>query len=404
MAVDFYTIPQQITLVFTSLLSGLASLVGSLIIIYIIWRDRQKKLKCVYHRILFALSLVDCVASLNFAFGFLLVPTGNFWGAQGNTASCETSGFLNTFFVSQIPYNFGLAIYYLLIIRYRKSQEFVARNVEPYIHFLSLSMPMGIMFWALFTETLNPLPFLGGWCATAKYPPLCDPDAGECSRGFMDKTISFVMFGGVLLPSFFGIAIIMVMIICHVRGRIAAVVRYRARPRLDQTARHTVVQSLLYIAASLLPNAILVLNHSFNYVFPTHQHTVRFVFAFLVKLILPVQGLFNLIIYIRPRYIALRRQRGDSLSFLSLMSEIVVGVKSRPLEADEDQGADDYAPELADPDSDNFDTRSESDADGVDEDHLPSSSRQDVEKNVYLDTEDCEAVVEHHAGHFTLRP
>ena len=163
MAFDFYTIPQQITLVFTSLLSGLASLVGSLIIIYIIWRDRQKKLKCVYHRILFALSLTDCVASLNFAFGFLLVPIGNFWGAQGNTASCEASGFLNTFFVSQIPYNFALAIYYLLIIRYRKSQEFVARNVEPYIHVLALSMPMGVTFWALFTSSLNPLPFLGGW-------------------------------------------------------------------------------------------------------------------------------------------------------------------------------------------------------------------------------------------------
>ncbi|KAI2493968.1 hypothetical protein MHU86_20576 [Fragilaria crotonensis] len=403
MAVDFYTIPQQITLVFTSLFSGLVSLLGSLTIIYIIWRDRNKKLKCVYHRILFALSLIDCIASLNFAFGFLLVPKGNFWGAQGNTASCEASGFLNTFFVSQNLYNFGLAVYYLLIIRYRKSQEFVARNVEPYIHVLALSMPMGVTFWALFTSSLNPLPFLGGWCSIAKYPTLCNVDEGECSRGLMDKTIAFVMYGLVLLPSFFGIVIIMVMIICHVRGRIAAVVRYRTRPRLDETARQTVVQSMLYIMASLLPNGILVLNHSFNYVFPTHQNSVRFVFACFAKVIVPLQGLFNLIIYIRPRYIALRRQRGESSSFLFLMSEIVVGVQSRPLEADEDQGVDDYAPELAIPDiSDKFDGgTSESISGGVDEDHRPSSM-QDVEENVYPDTENGNNnVVEFRARDFT---
>ncbi|KAI2490543.1 hypothetical protein MHU86_24021 [Fragilaria crotonensis] len=389
MAVDFYTIPQQITLVITSLISGLVSLLGSLTIIYIIWRDRHEKLKCVYHRILFALSICDCIASLNFAFGFLLVPVGNFWGAQGNTASCAASGFLNTFFASQILYNFGLALYYLLIVRYGKTQKFVSRNIEPYTHFLALSIPMAVNFWALLTSALNPLPFLGGWCSFTKYPPLCDAAAGECTRGFSERTISFVMFVGMLFPSFIGIAIIMFMIICHVRGRIAAVVRYRTRPRLDQTARQTVAQALLYIAASLFPNALLLVNHSFNHVFPTQQETARFVLSFLVKLIVPLQGLFNLIIYVRPRYIALRRNRGDRYSFCSLISEIVIGVKSRPVESNDDQRADDFAPELAVPGSDNSDTRSDSSSGGVDEDDLPSS--QDLE-NVHPDAEDCNLV------------
>jgi hypothetical protein len=389
MAVDVYSIPQQITLVFTSLISGLVSLLASLTIIYIIWTGRHEKLKFVYHRILFALSLIDCVASLNFAFGFLLVPEGIFWGAHGNTASCDASGFLNTFFASQIPYNFGLALYYLLIVRYGKTQEFVARYVEPYIHILSLSIPMGITFWALFTSSFNPLPFFGGWCAIAKYPPLCDAEVGECSRGYSSRAASVAMLFGVMLPSFVGIAIIMVMIIRHVRGRIAAVVRYRTRPRLDQTARQTVAQSLLYIVASLLPNTLLLVNHGLNYLFPTRQGTVRFVVSFLVKLIVPLQGLFNLIIYVRPRYIALRRIRVDSLSFFSLMSEIVVGVKSRPLETDDDQRADDFAPELGVHSSDNFDSASVSNSSGVDEDQLPST--QDV-KNVCPNMEDGNAM------------
>ena len=387
MAVDFYTIPQQIALVFTSLTSGLVSFLGSLTIIFIIWRDRHQKLKFLYHRILFAVSLIDCVASLNFAFGFLLVPEGNFWGAQGNIASCEASAFLNTFFGSQIPYNFGLALYYVLIIRYGKTQEFVARHVEPYIHILSISAPMGIALWALFTNVLNPMPFLAGWCGIAKYPPLCDAAAGECSRGFTHRAISFAIIFGVMLPSFIGIAIIMFMIIRHVRGRIAAVERYRTRSRLDQTARQIVAQSLLYIVASLLPNGILLVQHVLNYIFPSQQVTLRFVISCMVKLILPLQGLFNLIIYIRPRYIALRCEKGDSLSFYSLLSEIIVGVKSRPSKAVDDH-ADDFAPELVVSGIDNFDSRSETNSGGVEDDHLPS---QDI-GNVSHDTEDGNVV------------
>jgi hypothetical protein len=159
---DFYTIPQEIALVFTSLLTGSASLLASLTIIYIIWRDRKEKLKFVYHRILFAMSILDSVASLNFAFSFLAVPKDLFWGAQGNTATCEASGFLYTFFVSQGLYNFGLAMYYLMIIRYGKSQEYVARYVEPYVHTISVSIPIAVTSWALFSAVLNPLPFLGG--------------------------------------------------------------------------------------------------------------------------------------------------------------------------------------------------------------------------------------------------
>jgi hypothetical protein len=365
------------------------SLLGSLAIIFIIWKDRRKKLKFLYHRILFAVSLIDCVASLNFAFGFLVVPEGIFWGAHGNTASCEASGFLNTFFASQIPYNFGLALYYLLILRYGKTQEFVARYIEPYIHILSLSIPIGVTVWGLFTSALNPLPFLGGWCSFAKYPPLCDAVAGECSRGLTSLATTVAMLFGVMLPSFIGIAIIMCMIISHVRGRIAAVTLYRTRQGLDQTVRQTVIQSLLYISASLLPNALLLVNHSFTYLFPTQQKTVRFATAFLIKLVVPLQGLFNLIIYVRPQYIALRRKRGGSPSFFSLLSEIVVGAKSRLLEADEDCFSDDFAPELAIPGSDNFDDKSESNSGGVDEDHRPSAV--DVE-NVCPDAEDGNVV------------
>jgi hypothetical protein len=140
--------------------------------------------------------------------------------------------------------------------------------------------------------------------------------------------------------------------------------------------------------ASLLPNAILLVNHVLNYVFPTHQVTLRFVVSFLIKLILPLQGLFNLIIYVRPRYTVLRREKGDSFSFFSIMSEIIVGVPCRRSKEDEDH-ADDFAPELAVPVFDNLDSRSEINSGGFDDDHLPST--QDVE-NICPNTENDNVV------------
>ena len=336
MTVDFYTIPQQITLVMASLISGSVSLLASLTIIFIIWRDRQKKLKFVYHRLLFAISILDVVVSLNFAFSFLAVPEGMFWGAQGNTASCEASGFLQILFSAQGLYNFGLAIYYLIIIRLGKSQEFVSRYVEPYIHALSLCVPIGFGCWAIVTDVLNPHQFVGGWCGIAEYPSGCAP-LGNCTRGAMADIIGGTLGIGIVLSSLIGIVIIMIMIICHVRCRRAAVTRYHStRPQLDRTVIQTVRQAMLYIWVSIIPCSIMVIS----------IFVPRLLLALLTKFICPLQGVFNLIIYVWPRYIAMKQKIGVDHSFLTTLRYIVVG-EPRPEHTVMD--VDDLAPELANP-------------------------------------------------------
>ena len=345
MTVDFYTIPQQITLVITSLLSGSVSLLGSLTLIFIIWRDRHKKLKFVYHRILFAMSILDAVISLNFAFSFLAVPIGMFWGAQGNTASCEASGFLQLLYSAQGLYNFGLAVYYLMIIRYGKSEGFVSRFIEPYVHALSLCVPIGFGCWAIFLDVLNPSLLVGGWCTLQKYPPGCDEFGnGGCTRGEMADVIGRAVGIGIVLSSLVGIVTIMIMLICHVRGRHAAVTQYHTRPQLDRTVTQTVRQAMLYIWASLIPCVVILPSGLVS----SKEQIPRLILALLTKLILPLQGLFNLIIYVRPRYVALKQRRGDSLSFLTMVKYIIVG-EPPPLQPD--QRLDDWAPELTVPGS-----------------------------------------------------
>lgn len=337
MGVDYYSIPQQVALVTVSLISGLASLLGSCTVLFIILSDRANKLNFVYHRILFAQSIVDCIVSTTLALSFLAVPKGLFWGAQGNTASCEAVGFLTQLLVSQMLYNLGIAVYYLMVIRYDKHQQFCARFVEPLVHSLSLSVPFGFALWALLSSSLNPAPNVGGWCGIHQFPQDCSEDNVECTRGFVAGTIKNCFYLGVVFPACCGIVGSMILIVCHVRGRISNVSRYWTQARLDETARQTLIQSMLYIGTSLLPVALYLI----SLVIVQQDSIANFAMAFVMKLILPLQGVFNLIIYVRPRYRALRQRHGPTYSRLELFKLIFVHTPP----AEHGQHEDDFAPE-----------------------------------------------------------
>jgi hypothetical protein len=311
----YYTVPQQIALVVLSLISGLISFAGSIILASIIWRDRQSKLKFVYHRILFAVSILDCVTSLVFAFGFLAVPSGFFWGAIGNTTTCEVSGFLTIFLGAQFLYNFGLAFYFLMIIYFKKSQKFIAKHFEPFIHIFSLCFPLGIALIALKSTSLNPLLYVGGWCYLYPYPPTCiapDNVNVKCIRGMNSQVVRQCMIAIAVVAPFVGIVICMIMIVHRIRSIAAASLPFSMRSQMDQKVRQTTIQALLYIGAMLVPCILIIVTQTMW----SYDPTLRFIFGLLVKLIVPLQGFFNLIIYIRPRILALRQRHGGTGSFL----------------------------------------------------------------------------------------
>jgi hypothetical protein len=335
----YYSRPQQIILVVLSIFSGSLSLFGSLTILSIIWRDRTEKLKYVYHRILFAISIVDCMTSVTFAWGFLAVPRGIFWGAMGSTTSCEVSGFLTILLGAQFLYNFGLALYFLMVIYYKTSQSCIATYLEPFIHIISLATPIGISIWALSTNALNPLLYIGGWCYVYPYPPGCS-DIGHtaCNRGMASLQIRPVMNILMAIVPFTGIVISLVMIMCRVRSIVAASMPNAMRNHLDRTARQTAIQSILYIVAMLIPNSLILITTMIT----NYDSMDRFIIGIFAKLLIPIQGLSNLIIFIRPRYVALRERNGNVHSWLTLVRFIIMGPQSQNSHDSED----DFAPEL----------------------------------------------------------
>jgi hypothetical protein len=336
----YYSITQQVILVVVSLISGLSSFIGSVLIISIIWRDGHEKLNFVYHRILFAVSIIDCISSIAFAFSFLAVPKGIFWGAVGNTTSCEATGFLTFLLGSQLLYNFGLAVYFLLIIYYGKSQRFIASHIEPFIHTLSIILPLGFATWSLVTDSLNPLLFEGGWCYVYPYPPACsDLEKIECTRGLMALVIR--LLAGIFLGAvpLVGILICMIMIVYRVRKTFATSLRNRMQERLNERTKQTAIQSILYVAATLIPITLVFITQNIK----NNQKSLRFILGILVKVMIPIQGVFNFFIYIRPRLLSMRERDGGSTSFKVLIWRIAFAGKSR----DDPDAESDFAPELS---------------------------------------------------------
>jgi hypothetical protein len=113
------------------------SLFGSSSIIYLIFKTKSFKL--LYHRIIFGLSIMDIVfTSAMFLQPFLLPTNTNFMFAAGNEQTCKLVAFFMQFFIAVYIYNAELSIYFLMTIRYGKSEEELSRKLEPYIHIVPI--------------------------------------------------------------------------------------------------------------------------------------------------------------------------------------------------------------------------------------------------------------------------
>ena len=82
---------------------------------------RKSKLNRVQPRLVFFMCMADFFASLMFVLGDVVFPTE--YGGKGNIATCNAGGW----FIQMIPaaalYNAFLALYYLLTIRYKKTEK-----------------------------------------------------------------------------------------------------------------------------------------------------------------------------------------------------------------------------------------------------------------------------------------
>jgi len=125
-------------------ITGTLSIMGSSTIIYSILSDRERRLSRIYHRLLLGMSIFDIVFSVAKVASTMPIPKDtipNIYGASGNQATCNAQGFFIQFASGTQVYNAALCIYYLLVIKYGKSDAYISKTIEPIMHSVAISFP-----------------------------------------------------------------------------------------------------------------------------------------------------------------------------------------------------------------------------------------------------------------------
>ncbi len=166
--------------------SACISVIASALLIAHILRSHQG-LSTTYHRLVFGISFSDIVFSFAIALGTVMVPKDlDYWisGVRGNTGTCTAQGFLVTVgMVSSVWYNCSICFYYLAIIRYNKTDTYIKKKLEPWLHGIPVLYPLLSAFTLIAIEGFNTY---GAFCFAGPHnPPHCiGYENGHVVEGF----------------------------------------------------------------------------------------------------------------------------------------------------------------------------------------------------------------------------
>lgn len=296
-----------------SAISGLISMVSSISLIWMISRSKNGFSK-VSHRILTGLSIADILYSLRYVLLNIYSPkelSDKFWTASGNDATCLCASVIISFsMICAQYYNASLNVYYLFVVKYEKSEDWIRKRVEPLLHILSVLVGLSFMIYTLITDT------------TDKY---------GCSL-VNDAWIVALCFIGV---SWAIIIISLGMIYWKVRSQVRKMSKYgqgalrvsnesqagAKRSRLDsflssfsnslkrsrrveQSKIGAASKSVLYKA--LAYSIALFLTYIFHLIYVTEIANVKAV-VILAAIFHPLQGFWNFFIFMYPKVLAAKK-------------------------------------------------------------------------------------------------
>jgi len=307
------------------------SILASAAIVFKIVKGRKNTLGFVHNRLILMMSILDIIQSMAMDISTAAFPKEtNIYGAAGNQSTCIAQGFFTVFAApAVIFYNSMLCICFMASVRYNVSDELIAKR-EPFMHAICLLIPLAQGIIAVSTKVVHSNDL--GSCFIAD---IClhsnDPDCKNENEKILNAM--FMTYALEILITFIIELVSLVLLYLSVREKGKNVKKFRILNRNDsyigrnERSYETGVQSLLYIGSYLLtfiwPMIIL-----FNrLVSPAETH----IFVRLcVQVFYPLQGFWNFLIYVRPRYKAVRLQNMDK-SFLWVLKTIFLGNPLNPL-------------------------------------------------------------------------
>ena len=334
--------------------TGSISIISSAAIIWHILRS-HKGLSSTYHRLVFGLCVGDLITSFAFAVNAAAAPEDLKYlapFASGNIATCTAEGFILTVGVMMTSlYNCSICFYYLSIIKFHKKDEYIISALEPWFHGVPVAVALTIGVMGLFMKGFNNVGF-GGPCYPSTYhPPHCEgyengmiPEGFTvpCGRGsdFYSKTSSLLLITPIVIV---GTMTSMYRTVRKIENNMqnygASVLQLRSHQKqvriqeevraslmlnsLKINLRKTVIRNnplsrsnnarsqkraVLYMAMSYSLTWVLTwVPFYIDLPFPGNKAT-----AFIQAILQPLQGLYNLAVYLSPkvRYARNHTKRG----------------------------------------------------------------------------------------------
>lgn len=293
---------------------GGTSTISSSIIIYTIFVS-QSKLKTVYHRIMFGMSVADILSSVAMGLTTLPMPKGDpLWipkedlrtydGTRlGNIYTCEAQGFMYVFgFIVMFAYNDALFVYYGCAIAFCMKESNIVKFIEPFLHLTPVAIGLTVATTSLVGKLYNPTTW-DAWCTIA---------AGELTESRVNMTnidnlvryLTIVLFSVILLSGS--------LIIWRVRKTTRALrgpMHMRRLPSSMERAKNSVqstkivaIQALAYFVSFMTTIGILLIRA----VIIEPYWVIKLSFV-----LMPLQGFFNAVIFISHKVYNYRRANSD---------------------------------------------------------------------------------------------
>ncbi len=169
--------------------SGITSVISSFIMIWMILRSLEG-LSTPKHRLLFGLCMCDILVSLSYSTFNLMSPSDidySAWNVRGNEATCTAQGFLATLGgYGGLFYNSALNLYFLAVVKYEKGDIEIRTKIEPFLHGVPIAISFSYSIARLVKDQYNADDKGATPCMMlVNYPPHCQGHGvGETRDGF----------------------------------------------------------------------------------------------------------------------------------------------------------------------------------------------------------------------------
>jgi hypothetical protein len=347
---------QAMVLMIAPIITGTISAISSITLITMIFRSNLK-LSTIYRRLVTGMCVFDVIHSIGRLVSTVPMPAGSAVAAVGNNISCNAQGVMITVGLNgSLLYSLSLSIYFLSIIKLEMSEKRIKEKFERYLHGIPIlyAIVSGIATSA--AGAFNPTILDLNHCSINPSPANCqfDPDL-ECQNMGIIALLSIAFYAWPLALTFLSNIVMMLMIWCleyklakknqryasrcysHIANRgSSSTIISNAPPHQESSLPTTQPMSPLAARLSRPSSASIqrrkeIRNRTFAYIF---GFLLSFTFSIIFRLwagfssdyppfslqllseiFVPLQGLFNILIYTYPHAVSFRRNNSEYSCF-----------------------------------------------------------------------------------------